>query len=100
MGIVLKKKTFVVDVNGKPKQDPKPKYTNADLPFPADGHAKDLKHFQKTVIPDITDWAATCEDTFAVTNHPEFTPTLESIWKTYFSAYPLTDVVEFVVRQA
>jgi hypothetical protein len=42
MGIVLKKKTFVVDVNGKPKQDPKPKYTNADLPFPVDGHAKDL----------------------------------------------------------
>ncbi|KAJ7860859.1 hypothetical protein B0H14DRAFT_2576423 [Mycena olivaceomarginata] len=71
MGIVLKKKTFI-DVNGNPK------YNNADLPFPADSHTKDVKQFQNTVIPNITDWAVNCEDAFAVTNHTEFKPTLDT----------------------
>jgi hypothetical protein len=71
MEIILKKKTFI-DVNGNPK------YNNADLPFPADSDTKDLKHFQNTVIPNITDWAVNCEDAFAVTNHTEFKPTLDT----------------------
>ncbi|KAF8162168.1 hypothetical protein K438DRAFT_2070152 [Mycena galopus ATCC 62051] len=96
MGIILNKTTVELDVNGKTKTQPKPTYTNADLPFPADGHAKDLKHFQQTVMPDIVDWAATLEDPFAAPSHPAFKPTLDDIWNTYFPAHATSDAVDFM----
>ncbi|KAJ7181550.1 hypothetical protein C8R43DRAFT_1116917 [Mycena crocata] len=95
MGIVLKKKIVNVDVNGKVKQEPKEKFTNTDLPFPADSHAVDLKHFQKTVIPDAIDYAATLSDPFAAAAHPSFRPTVEDIWKKYFTAYTITEAVYY-----
>ncbi|KAJ6590295.1 hypothetical protein B0H10DRAFT_2092717 [Mycena sp. CBHHK59/15] len=100
MGITLKKKTVVVDVNGKTKREPKRKYTNADLPFPPDGHAADLKHFQDTFIPDLIDWAATLDDPFAANSHPSFQPTVEAIWNKYFTAYKIDAAVEYMAVSA
>ncbi|KAJ7127252.1 hypothetical protein C8R43DRAFT_1028169 [Mycena crocata] len=100
MGITLKKKTVTVDINGKTKQEPKQRFTNADLPFPPESFAADLKHFQKTVIPDVIDYAATHEDAFAVTSHPSWEPTVKDIYGRYFSAYACTDAVLYVAAAA
>ncbi|KAF8139576.1 hypothetical protein K438DRAFT_1995825 [Mycena galopus ATCC 62051] len=51
MGIILKKITIDLDVNGKAKKQPKPRYNNSDLPSPVDDHAKDVKHFQNAAVP-------------------------------------------------
>ncbi|KAJ6631896.1 hypothetical protein B0H10DRAFT_2206299 [Mycena sp. CBHHK59/15] len=98
MGITLKKKTVVVDVNSKTKREPKRKYINADLPFPPDGHAADLKHFQDTFIPDLIDWAA--DDPFAANSHPSFQPTVEATWNKCFTAYKIDAAVEYTAMLA
>ncbi|KAJ7142647.1 hypothetical protein C8R44DRAFT_865968 [Mycena epipterygia] len=100
MGITLKKKVVDVDVDGKAKRENKRKYINADLPFPADSHAVDLKHFQQTFIPDLIDWAATLDDSFAVHVHPDFKPMVEDRWMKYFSAYPISDAVHYMAVSA
>ncbi|KAJ7510215.1 hypothetical protein B0H11DRAFT_2216022 [Mycena galericulata] len=100
MGITLTKKPVVVDVNGKAKTERKRRYTNADLPFPPDGHAADVKHFQDNFIPDLTDWAATLTDPFVAHAHPSFVPTVENIWAKYFSAYPINGVVQQLAASA
>ncbi|KAJ6507607.1 hypothetical protein DFH09DRAFT_1334473 [Mycena vulgaris] len=100
MGITLKTKTVVVDVNGKTKTEPKRRYTNADLPFPPDGHAADLKHYQETFIPDLTDWAATLDDPFVAHNHLAFKSTVANIWTKYFSAYKIDASVEYMATSA
>ncbi|KAJ7670960.1 hypothetical protein B0H17DRAFT_1085643, partial [Mycena rosella] len=87
------KKSVTLDVNGKNKKDKKPTYTNADLPFPADGHAADLKHFQTAYIPDLIDWIGTLDDPFGASSHPEFTAQVERMWVKYFSAYDISDAV-------
>ncbi|KAJ7162456.1 hypothetical protein C8R46DRAFT_1222566 [Mycena filopes] len=60
MGIVLKKATVVLNVDGKRERESKRKrtYTNTDLPFPADGFNTDLKHFQAHFIPEVIDSAS------------------------------------------
>ncbi|KAJ6563507.1 hypothetical protein B0H10DRAFT_2115175 [Mycena sp. CBHHK59/15] len=63
------------------------------LPFPPDGHAADLKHFQDTFIPDLIDWAATLDDPFAANSHPSFQPT-------YFTAYKIDAAVEYMAVSA
>lgn len=98
MGITLTKKVTVVDVNGKRKAEPKRRYTNSDLPFPPDSFSIDLAHYQKTFIPDLIDWAGSLERPFAASTRPEFKPTVQHIWDKYFSAYPFTDAVEYMVR--
>ncbi|KAJ6526197.1 hypothetical protein B0H10DRAFT_2249255 [Mycena sp. CBHHK59/15] len=100
MGIILRKKAVVVDVNGKTKRETKRRYTNADLPFPADSHAVDLKHFQKTFIPDIIDWVGTLDDPFAATSHPSFEVNVQDTWQKYFTAYPISDAVEYMAVSA
>ncbi|KAJ6474797.1 hypothetical protein C8R45DRAFT_1102947 [Mycena sanguinolenta] len=99
MGITLKKKTLVVDVDGKPKREAKPRYTNDNLPFPADSFRTDLKHYQRTVVPDIVDFAGTLATPFTAHNHPQFKPTAEGIWKQYFTSYPFTDAAQYVIAR-
>ncbi|KAJ7437329.1 hypothetical protein FB451DRAFT_1451759 [Mycena latifolia] len=93
MGISLVPKDIALDVNGKVKREPKPKYTNSDLPFPQNGFANDLKYWQSTAIPDIIDWAGIHDDAFAVIAHPEFREVVGNIWAKYFSAYEITEAV-------
>ncbi|KAJ7725535.1 hypothetical protein B0H16DRAFT_1471772 [Mycena metata] len=100
MGITLKKKNVVLDVNGKTKREKQRKYTNADLPFPADGFTADLKFFQETFIPDLIDWAGTLDRPFIATAYPEFKATITSIWEKYFSAYQFDDAVEYMAGAA
>ncbi|KAJ7763856.1 hypothetical protein B0H16DRAFT_1718492 [Mycena metata] len=100
MGITLKKKNIVLDVNGKTKREKQRKYTNADLPFPADGFTADLKFFQETFIPDLIDWAGTLDRPFIATAYPEFKATITSIWEKYFSAYQFDDAVEYMAGAA
>ncbi|KAJ6472008.1 hypothetical protein C8R45DRAFT_1164724 [Mycena sanguinolenta] len=94
------RKTIVIDANGKTKVEPKPTYTNANLPFPPERFTRDLVHFRKTVIPDAVDWVATLDDVFAAINQPEFPPTAQDIWRRYFSAYTYTEAVEAQISSA
>ncbi|KAJ7669938.1 hypothetical protein DFH06DRAFT_1468676 [Mycena polygramma] len=96
MGITLTKKNVAVDVDGKPQREKKRRYKNADLPFPADGYHADLRHYHSTVVCDMLDWAAHLRDPFAATNHPDFKPTVQNVWATYFGAYKITDAVGYL----
>jgi hypothetical protein len=93
MGISLIPKDIELSVNGKVKHTPKPRLTNANLPFPRDSYSIDLKFWQSTFIPDWIDWIATKEDAFGVNAHPDFNDAVLDLWKTYFGAYPHNDAV-------
>ncbi|KAJ6548945.1 hypothetical protein B0H19DRAFT_1379178 [Mycena capillaripes] len=125
MGITLTKKTVDIDVDGKAKRERKPKYSNKDLPFPADSFHIDLKHYHKTFaadliqgapagecrdtapqcgrffvrVPlDLIDYVATFPEPFIITIQPEFKTSVKDIWMSYFSAYDLTAAVTFLAK--
>ncbi|KAJ7019056.1 hypothetical protein C8F04DRAFT_1276695 [Mycena alexandri] len=100
MGITLKKKIVVLDIDGRIKHEKQKKYTNTDLPFPADGFAADLKFFQENFVPEVIDWAATLDNPFIATAYPEFKATMIAIWQKYFSAYTLDNAVEYMAGAA
>ncbi|KAJ7501858.1 hypothetical protein B0H11DRAFT_2188717 [Mycena galericulata] len=93
MGISLVPKDVALDVNGKVKRKAKPKYANADLPFPKESFAADLKFWQSVFLPEFIDWVATLEDAFAANAHPEFDTTVRNLWNQHFGAYTITDAV-------
>ncbi|KAJ6526364.1 hypothetical protein B0H19DRAFT_1197253, partial [Mycena capillaripes] len=98
MGITLTKKTVDIDVDGKAKRERKPKYSNKDLPFPADSFHVDLKHYHKTFAADLIDYVATFPEPFIITIQPEFKTSVKDIWMSYFSAYDLTAAVTFLAK--
>ncbi|KAJ6616605.1 hypothetical protein B0H10DRAFT_1378221 [Mycena sp. CBHHK59/15] len=93
MGISLVAKDVELSVDGKVKREPKPKVTNADLPFPRNSYANDLKFWQNGFIPEFIDWIATKEDPFAVNADPEFRTVINDLWNQHFGAYEITDAV-------
>ncbi|KAJ7501323.1 hypothetical protein B0H11DRAFT_2275291 [Mycena galericulata] len=100
MGISLVPKDVALDVNGKVKREAKPKYANADLPFPKESFAADLKFWQSVFLPEFIDWVATLEDSFAANAHPEFDTTVRNLWNQHFGAYTITDAVYGVAAAA
>ncbi|KAJ6465664.1 hypothetical protein C8R47DRAFT_1221011 [Mycena vitilis] len=98
MGITLKKKVLTLNVDGKVKREAKRKYTNADLPFPAEDFHKDLKHYQENAVPELVDWAGALPDPFAASSYDEFEPTVINIWSKYFGGegYKPTDAVPYM----
>jgi hypothetical protein len=91
-------KNIELNVNGKAKRERKPKFTNADLPFPSDSFAADLKCWQGTLVPELIEWVATLEDPFAANSHPDFRPSILDLWMGNFGAYAITDPVYTQVR--
>ncbi|KAJ7090704.1 hypothetical protein C8R44DRAFT_420008 [Mycena epipterygia] len=100
MGISLVPKDIALTVTGKVKRELKPKYNNADLPFPRNSHPADLKHWQASVLPELLDWAATHDDGFAANSHPQFMEVVTNIWEANFGAYIITEAVYAVAASA
>ncbi|KAJ6574093.1 hypothetical protein B0H19DRAFT_1123666 [Mycena capillaripes] len=92
MGISLVPKDVQLSVTSKVKHEPKPKYTNADLPFP-DDFTKNLKFWQGTYIPDFIEWIATKPDAFGVNAHPDFDQAVRELWLQYFGAFEISPAV-------
>ncbi|KAJ7230117.1 hypothetical protein GGX14DRAFT_553602 [Mycena pura] len=101
-GITLKKDVLVDVAQGKTKKEPKPKFTNSDLPFPADNFRKDLVFFQGNSIPRILAWAATHRDPFSAGNDPKFKPVVKDTWDDHFPSpdYVIDDSVYAVCYNA
>ncbi|KAF7333125.1 WD40 repeat-like protein [Mycena venus] len=93
MGISLIPKDIELNVDGKVKCECKPKVTNANLPFPTNSFSADLKFWQGTFVPELMEWVATNNDPFAMNAHPDFHTVVSNLWKTYYTAYKITDVV-------
>ncbi|KAJ6592618.1 hypothetical protein B0H19DRAFT_1088175 [Mycena capillaripes] len=93
MGISLVAKDIELTVDGKVKRERKPKVTNANLPFPQNSYAADLKFWQNALLPEFIDWVATKDDPFAVNADPEFQAVVADLWKMHYGAYEITDAV-------
>lgn len=99
MGISLVPKEVALNVNGKVTREAKSKFTNSDLPFPADSFAADLKFWQTVLLPEFIEWIGTLEDAFAANADPEFKATVKGLWAQHFGAYTITDAVYGMVSQ-
>ncbi|KAJ7182269.1 hypothetical protein C8R43DRAFT_1115914 [Mycena crocata] len=93
MGIVLTTKEIKLNVNGKVKAEPKPRYVNADLPFDPPANPADLKVWQTDVLSIILDWAGSIPNPFSATSHPHFNGVVEDAWSDHFPGYQITDTV-------
>ncbi|KAK6969040.1 hypothetical protein R3P38DRAFT_3148129 [Favolaschia claudopus] len=93
MGISLVPKPVELAVQGKVKAERKSKTTNANLPFPPDSFANDLKFWQNHLLPELIEWVATKYDPFSVNANPEFRDVVANLFEQHFGAYKINDAV-------
>lgn len=66
----------------------KPRYTVADLPFPAGG-GKHLQLWRKAYVPALLAWAGTQDDPFGANGQMNFE--IKTIWQRVYSDVPLSN---------
>lgn len=86
------------------KRPPKPRYTQADLPFPHGLSGEEgINRWRSSFIPSLLSWAGAQDDPFGTNCRLEMNPSeLVNIWERVYPGSTLDDkglnVVAFVVR--